>query len=78
MPSGGCSQSCRLILHDDYGYQVIADRHGVYLNGLRFIHADPDDFVMIDKLTGKMSNSTAFRVSQSGPTCYGSGIRFRV
>lgn len=44
--------TCKVILHDPYGYQVISDKNGVYLNRLKFLHADPDDFTMIDNLTG--------------------------
>jgi hypothetical protein len=44
--------TCKVILHDPYGYQVISDKNGVYLNRLNFLHADPDDFKMIDNLTG--------------------------
>lgn len=45
--------SCKFILHDPYGYQVISDKNGVYLNQLRFLYADPVDFKMIDPLTGR-------------------------
>jgi hypothetical protein len=45
--------SCKFILHAPHGYQVISDKNGVYLSSLKFLHADPDDFVMIDKLTGR-------------------------
>jgi hypothetical protein len=45
--------TCRLVFHDAYGYQVVSDKNGVYLNGLRFLHADPDDFAMVDNLTGR-------------------------
>ncbi|MFO0911887.1 MAG: DKNYY domain-containing protein [Pirellulales bacterium] len=45
--------TCKLILHDPYGYQVVSDKNGVYLNNLPFLHADPDHFEMVDKLTGK-------------------------
>ncbi len=44
--------TCKLILHDPYGYQVISDKNGVYLNKLRFLHADPSDFKMVDSRTG--------------------------
>ncbi|MEM1068543.1 MAG: DKNYY domain-containing protein [Planctomycetota bacterium] len=40
--------SCNFILHDPYGYQVISDKNGVYLNQLKFLHADPTDFEMSD------------------------------
>lgn len=45
--------TCKLILHDPYGYQVISDKNGVYLNNLKFLHADPNNFTMVDKLTGR-------------------------
>ncbi len=45
--------TCKFILHDPYGYQVISDKNGVYLNKLKFLHADPDDFEMIDERTGR-------------------------
>ena len=45
--------TCRLLLHNDYGYQVLSDKNGVYLNRLKFLHADPSTFTMIDDLTGK-------------------------
>lgn len=45
--------TCKLILHDPYGYQVVSDKNGVYLNNLKFLHAHPDDFAMVDKLTGR-------------------------
>lgn len=38
----------KLLLHDPYGYQILSDRNGVYLNRLKFLHADPDDFVVRD------------------------------
>lgn len=38
----------RLLLHDPYGYQILSDRNGVYLNRFRFLHADPNDFVVRD------------------------------
>lgn len=38
----------KLLLHDPYGYQFISDRNGVYVNGLKFLHADPADFKMRD------------------------------
>lgn len=44
--------SCKFILDDPYGYQVISDKNGVYLNGLKFLHADPANFAMIDARTG--------------------------
>ena len=40
--------TCRFIFDDPYGYQVIADKDGVYLNQLRFLHADPKDFSMVN------------------------------
>ncbi len=42
----------KLILHDPYGYQFISDRNGVYVNGLKFLHADPADFTMRDNRCG--------------------------
>lgn len=45
--------TCKFILHNPYGYQVISDKNGVYLNKLKFLHADPNDFRMIDQLTGR-------------------------
>ena len=45
--------TCKFILHDPYGYQVISDKNGVYLNNLKILHAVPDDFAMIDRLTGR-------------------------
>lgn len=44
--------STTLILHDPYGYQITSDRSGVYVNGLRFLHADPADFTMRDTRCG--------------------------
>jgi len=32
---------------------VISDKNGVYLNKLKFLHAEPNDFKMIDNLTGR-------------------------
>lgn len=51
--------SCRLILHAPYGYQVLADKRGVYLNGLRFLHADPGSFKMFDQVTGRCQREGA-------------------
>ncbi|MDT8389287.1 MAG: DKNYY domain-containing protein [Lentisphaeria bacterium] len=45
--------TCKFILHDPYGYQVISDNNGVYLNKLKFLHAVPNNFKMIDNLTGR-------------------------
>ena len=45
--------TCKLILYDHYGYQVVSDKNGVYLNNLKFLHADPNDFAMIDKVTAR-------------------------
>ena len=45
-------ETFKFILHDPYGYQVISDANGVYLNGLRFLHADPADFRMLDSRVG--------------------------
>ena len=45
--------TCKLILHDHYGYQVVSDKNGVYLNNLKFLYADPNDFGMIDKVTAR-------------------------
>lgn len=42
----------QLILHDPYGYQILSDQNGVYLNKLKFLHATPADFVMRDNLAG--------------------------
>lgn len=47
------ARTCQLILHDPYGYQIVSDKNGVYLNSLRFLHADPNDFAMVDNLTGR-------------------------
>ena len=41
----------RLILHDPYGYQIFSDRNGVFVNGLKFLHAQPGDFVVRDNLS---------------------------
>ena len=43
--------TCKFIMSDPYGYQVVSDKNGVYLNNLRILHADPADFTMRDKLT---------------------------
>lgn len=51
--------SCRLILHAPYGYQVLADKRGVYLNGLRFLHAEPGSFKMLDQVTGRCQGEGA-------------------
>jgi hypothetical protein len=45
--------TCKVLLHDPYGYQVLSDKNGVYLNNLKFLHADPKNFAMVDKLTGR-------------------------
>ncbi|MFW6151832.1 MAG: DKNYY domain-containing protein [Verrucomicrobiota bacterium] len=45
--------TCRLHLHCTYGYQVFSDKNGVYVNGLKFLHADPTTFGIIDDLKGK-------------------------
>ncbi len=45
--------TCKLILHAPHGYQVVSDKNGVYVNNLKFLHASPDDFAMIDALTGR-------------------------
>ena len=45
--------TCKFILHDPYGYQVISDKNGVYLNKLKFLHAAPNNFKMIDNLTSR-------------------------
>lgn len=45
--------TCKFILHNPYGYQVISDRNGVYLNKLKFLHANAKTFRMIDKRTGR-------------------------
>ncbi len=42
----------KLLLHDPYGYQFTSDRNGVYVNGLKFLHADPADFTMRDNRCG--------------------------
>lgn len=52
------ASTCKLVLDDPYGYQVISDDNGVYLNNLRFLHADPTDFTMIDEVTGRGGNHT--------------------
>jgi hypothetical protein len=41
----------RLILHDPYGYQIFSDRNGVYVNGLKFLHANPGNVVARDNLS---------------------------
>jgi hypothetical protein len=41
----------RLILHDPYGYQIFSDRNGVYVNGLKFLHAQPGNIVVRDNLS---------------------------
>jgi hypothetical protein len=41
----------KLILHDPYGYQIFSDRHGVYVNGLKFLHANPGNVVARDNLS---------------------------
>jgi hypothetical protein len=45
--------TCKLVLDDPHGYQVVSDNNGVYVNNLKFLHASPADFAMLDKLTGK-------------------------
>lgn len=40
-----------LLLHDPYGYQILSDRNGVYVNGLEFLHAQPGNFVVRDNLS---------------------------
>lgn len=40
-----------LLLHDTYGYQILSDRNGVYVNGLEFLHAQPGNFVVRDNLS---------------------------
>jgi hypothetical protein len=45
--------ACKLILHDPYGYQVLSDKNGVYLNQFKFLHADPKDFKMIDNISAR-------------------------
>lgn len=45
--------TCKLIVHEPVGYQVFSDKNGVYVNGIRILHADPDDFVMLDEVTAK-------------------------
>jgi len=42
----------KLLLHDPYGYQFTSDRNGVYVSGLKFLHADPADFTMRDNRCG--------------------------
>ena len=42
----------KLLLHDPYGYQFTSDRNGVYVNGLKFLHADPTNFAMRDNRCG--------------------------
>ena len=59
--------SSKLLLHDDYGYQVLSDKNGVYLNRLKFLHADPNDFEMIDNLTGR-GGDYVFLVDRSHST----------
>ncbi|OUT53907.1 MAG: hypothetical protein CBB71_23525 [Rhodopirellula sp. TMED11] len=49
-------ETCQFILHDPYGYQIVSDKHGVYLNSQRFLHADPSSFEMIDNRVGKDEN----------------------
>lgn len=36
------------IFHDPYGYQILSDKDGVYVNGLKFVGAVASDFTMID------------------------------
>lgn len=45
--------TCKFIFHDPYGYQLVSDKNGVYLNNLKILHADPNDFSMVDNRTGK-------------------------
>jgi hypothetical protein len=47
------AETIRLIVHNPYGYQVVSDRNGVYVNNLRFLHADPKDFTMVGPRTGR-------------------------
>ena len=42
----------QLLLHDPYGYQFTSDLNGVYVNGLKFLHADPADITMRDNRCG--------------------------
>lgn len=41
----------KLLLHDPYGYQIFSDRNGVYVNGLKFLHARPGNVVVRDNLS---------------------------
>ena len=67
--------TCKLLHHDEYGYEVLSDKNGVYLNRLKFLYADPNNFEMIDNLTGRggdyvflidRSHSTPVTVHQEG------------
>lgn len=49
--NGFDAATVKLILHDPYGYQIFSDRNGVYVNGLKFLHANPGDFVIRDNLS---------------------------
>jgi len=50
MPNLEAASVC-LHLHADYGYQILSDQHGVYLNQQKFLHGDPKDVNVIDDLT---------------------------
>lgn len=43
--------SVSFFMSDPYGYTVLSDKNGVYVNGLKFLRADAKDFNQINKTT---------------------------